>query len=149
MTTCRTIFRFFSSSLIRSTTCCRLAALGCSWWRHYENLLLQPIRRAMQKRINWSNAIHKPFIGFWQPRKAGLNKHAGKSYIHKITGNDLVILWGYRFCGFSDLGGSVRASGGDSDSCGRSEPYIRWDGCAIWRHLKNTTAWSVHGGDTA
>jgi len=27
---------------------------------------------------------NKPFIGFWQPRKAGLNKHTGKSRIHKI-----------------------------------------------------------------
>jgi len=35
---------------------------------------------------------HKPFVGFWQPRKAGLNKHTGKSCIHKIyiTANDLV-----------------------------------------------------------
>jgi len=23
-------------------------------------------------------------IGFWQPREAGLNKHTGKSCIHKI-----------------------------------------------------------------
>ena len=29
-------------------------------------------------------ATNKPFIGFWQPRKAGLNKHTGKSCIHKI-----------------------------------------------------------------
>jgi len=28
--------------------------------------------------------LHKPFIGFWQPRKAGLNKHTGKSCVHKI-----------------------------------------------------------------
>jgi len=27
---------------------------------------------------------HKLFFGFWQPRKAGLNKHTGKSCIHKI-----------------------------------------------------------------
>jgi len=27
---------------------------------------------------------YKPFIGFWQPRKAGLNKHAEKSCIHNI-----------------------------------------------------------------
>jgi len=27
---------------------------------------------------------NKPFVGFWQPRKAGLNKHTGKSCIHKI-----------------------------------------------------------------
>ena len=27
---------------------------------------------------------HKPLIGFWQPRKAGLNKHTGKSCTHKI-----------------------------------------------------------------
>ena len=35
---------------------------------------------------------YKPFIGFWQLRKAGLNKHTGKSCIHKITslGDDLV-----------------------------------------------------------
>ena len=26
----------------------------------------------------------KPFIGFWQPWKAGLNKHTEKSCIHKI-----------------------------------------------------------------
>jgi len=26
----------------------------------------------------------QPFIGFWQPRKAGLNEHTGKSCIHKI-----------------------------------------------------------------
>ena len=45
---------------------------------------------------------HKPFIGFWQPRKAGLNKHTGNHAYTKytiytiqytqnhITGNDLV-----------------------------------------------------------
>jgi len=27
---------------------------------------------------------HKPFIGFWQPRKAGLSIQTGKSCIHKI-----------------------------------------------------------------
>ena len=31
-----------------------------------------------------STTNYKPFVGFWQPRKAGLNKHTGKSYIHKI-----------------------------------------------------------------
>jgi len=31
-----------------------------------------------------ASMVHKPFIGFWQPRKAGLNKHTGKSCIHKI-----------------------------------------------------------------
>jgi len=28
--------------------------------------------------------FHKQFIGFWQPQKAGLNKHTGKSCKHKI-----------------------------------------------------------------
>jgi len=30
------------------------------------------------------NIYYKPFIGFWQPRKAGLNKHTEKSCIHNI-----------------------------------------------------------------
>jgi len=35
---------------------------------------------------------HKRFrpIGFWQPRKAGLNKHTGKSCIHKITSMEMI-----------------------------------------------------------
>jgi len=40
---------------------------------------------------------NEPFIGFWQPRKAGLNKHrAYREIMHTqntqnhITGNDLV-----------------------------------------------------------
>ena len=32
---------------------------------------------------SWQHARgYKPFIGFWQPRKAGLNKHTGKSCTH-------------------------------------------------------------------
>jgi len=36
-------------------------------------------------RILISGTLNKPFIGLWQPQKAGLKKHTGKSCIHKIT----------------------------------------------------------------
>jgi len=44
---------------------------GCKGWVH-------------RKECNESP---KPFIGFWQPRKAGLNKHTGISCIHNIHKN--------------------------------------------------------------
>ena len=34
--------------------------------------------------------LYKPFIGFWQPRKAGLNKHTGKSCVHKDTSLEMI-----------------------------------------------------------
>ena len=43
-------------------------------WSVVNAVTLTPSRRV----------VHKPFIGLWQPRKAGLNKHTGKSCIHKL-----------------------------------------------------------------
>ena len=39
-------------------------------------------RSAVPRPVDDKN--HKPLIGFWKPRQAGLNIHTGKSCIHKI-----------------------------------------------------------------
>jgi len=54
---------------------------GMVIWTHTE---LEKLPSMIEVRPTVLPSLYKPFIGFWQPRKAGLNKHTEKSWIHKI-----------------------------------------------------------------
>ena len=46
--------------------------------------LWRTVSGQVKAHVVLTSQTNKPFIGFWQPRKSGLNKHTGKSCIHKI-----------------------------------------------------------------